>query len=400
MSLLDGVIVLGAVAAAMQGFRLGFLARTASWLGLFVGVVLTARALPSVGQLFEGADPIRALLAFAGVLMLAGLVGQLAGLLAASRLRPVAPARRTERADRLAGAAAGVLGVVATVWLLGPTIANIPEWPAAQARHSFILRTVVNSLPPAPPTFERLYALVEPAATINRAPGPIAATPDLGPAPDRPALASSVEDRVEAASVRIRSGGCRYGLQGSGVVVTGGDASLPFVVTNAHVVAGATSIAATTGEDDDLGLLTPVLFDPDRDLAVLAVDPATPGLEIGDGEVGQIGTVFGYRGDGDLQPRGARLAESEEITAGSIYDDFDQHEREVWYLAAELGGGDSGAPVVSSNGEVIGLVFATAPDVTGVGYAMRPDALRRAIAAAEAHIADGGTAVSTQRCRA
>jgi S1-C subfamily serine protease len=259
---------------------------------------------------------------------------------------------------------------------------------------------VVNSLPAAPPPIERLYAPDEPAATINRAPGPIAATPDLGPAPGRPELVASVEARVEGASVRIRSGGCRYGLQGSGVVVAGDSASLPYVVTNAHVIAGATSIAATTGAGDDLGLLTPVLFDPDRDLAVLAVDPATPGLDIGDGEVGEIGTVFGYRGDGDLQLRGARLAEAEEITAGSIYDDFDQHEREVWYLAAQLGGGDSGAPVVSTDGEVIGLVFATAPDVAGVGYALRPPALRRAITAAEAHVAGGGAAVSTERCRA
>ncbi|MDY7105426.1 MAG: MarP family serine protease [Actinomycetota bacterium] len=405
MSLLDGVIVIGGVAAALQGYRLGFLARAASWLGLFVAVVITARALPDVGQLFDGADPVRALLAFAGVLMLAGLVGQLAGLLAASRLRPVAPAAGTARADRLAGAAAGVVGVLATVWLLGPTMANIPEWPAAQARHSLIVRAVVNTLPAAPPTFERLYALVEPSATINRAPGPIQATPDLGPPPDAPDLEEAVLERASAAAVRIRSGGCRYNLQGSGVVVRHGDASRAYVLTNAHVIAGATSIEATNGLGDDLGPLTPVLFDPDRDLAVLA--PAGPpagaaveGLVVGDGRVGQVGTVLGYRRDAGLQVRGALLAEAEEITAGSIYDDFDQHEREVWYLAADLGGGDSGAPVVSTDGEVVGLVFATAPDVAGVGYALRPDALFPVLDAAEAHLAAGGGAVSTEHCRA
>lgn len=48
MNLLDAVLVLAAVAAAVGGYRLGFFARAASWAGLALGVVAGARLLPAV----------------------------------------------------------------------------------------------------------------------------------------------------------------------------------------------------------------------------------------------------------------------------------------------------------------------------------------------------------------
>jgi hypothetical protein len=48
MNLLDLVLVLTAISAAVGGYRLGFLVRVVSWLGLVAGVVLAAALLPSV----------------------------------------------------------------------------------------------------------------------------------------------------------------------------------------------------------------------------------------------------------------------------------------------------------------------------------------------------------------
>ena len=55
--LLDVIIAMVAVSAAVGGFRLGFLARVASWIGLAAGLLLGARLLPTVVTALKNADP-------------------------------------------------------------------------------------------------------------------------------------------------------------------------------------------------------------------------------------------------------------------------------------------------------------------------------------------------------
>ena len=54
MSALDIIIGIGLVLGAVGGFRLGFIARSSSWLGLALGIVVGSRLLPPVARSFEG----------------------------------------------------------------------------------------------------------------------------------------------------------------------------------------------------------------------------------------------------------------------------------------------------------------------------------------------------------
>ena len=56
MNLLDVLIILFAVSAVIGGFRLGFLARVASWIGLIIGLALGAHFLPDIVDALRGAS--------------------------------------------------------------------------------------------------------------------------------------------------------------------------------------------------------------------------------------------------------------------------------------------------------------------------------------------------------
>tara|TARA_B100000427_G_scaffold166201_1_gene138046 strand:- start:213 stop:497 length:285 start_codon:yes stop_codon:yes gene_type:complete len=55
----------------------------------------------------------------------------------------------------------------------------------------------------------------------------------------------------------------------------------------------------------------------------------------------------------------------ERVTANGrdLYDSMDT-QRKIWFAAAKLQSGDSGAPVIDTNGDVIGIIFAVAPPGT------------------------------------
>ncbi|MDQ3462927.1 MAG: CvpA family protein, partial [Actinomycetota bacterium] len=72
MNLFDGFILLVAVVAAVGGYRLGFLARALSWVGLGVGLYLTTRFLADLLQLvpLPAEDPTGRLVVAVGILLL------------------------------------------------------------------------------------------------------------------------------------------------------------------------------------------------------------------------------------------------------------------------------------------------------------------------------------------
>ncbi len=132
MNALDLLLVALLVAGAVGGFRLGFVTRVASWVGLVAGLVLAVVALgPLLGSL-DGADAQTLLLVTAAVVFVGALGGQALGLAVGARFRPATrgPVRRT---DRVAGGVVGIVGVVALIWLLVPVIADTPGLPAEDA---------------------------------------------------------------------------------------------------------------------------------------------------------------------------------------------------------------------------------------------------------------------------
>lgn len=402
MNLLDIGILVCAAVAAWAGWRMGFLARIFSWVGLAAGLYLAVVFMPNVLDLLglssarvqPASSTVRdATIVLAVVLLLGGaFVGQGIGLFVGARLHSVLPFGGVRTADRAVGAFVGVLGVFTALWLLAPSLAAAPPWISQLTTHSVIARWVSNETHDhglSPPNtlqalrrlvgedgFPQVFNVIEPAQNVGK-------PPFLDP------LERSVVGLVSSSTVKVEGQACDRIQEGSGWTVAPN-----LVVTNAHVVAGepggATSVLLPNGQ---ILQATVVLYNPDIDLALLSV----PGLgekplPVGKGTVGNKGAVFGHpNGQDPLAVQPAQLAEEVTAVGEDLYNNKST-QRDVFILAANLTYGDSGAPVVTSGGKVVGIAFAIAPDRPTTAYALSTSELLPLLS--EPH----SQAVSTEAC--
>jgi S1-C subfamily serine protease len=373
VNLLDFILVLLAISAAVGGYRLGMLARLVSWLGAGLGVLLGAAILPALMRRLQDASDVSLVLVAVATLLGTALVGQGIGLTLGSRLHIALPDGPVRQVDRGAGSVLGVFGVLVGLWLLLPTLGSVPGWTAEQARGSRIAREVDGAFPAPPDTMQALRRVVgdEPFPQVFDALQP---APDPGPPPAASGLSTGVANQAVAATVKVEGIACSRIQDGSGFVVAPG-----LVVTNAHVVAGEdeTEVHLDDGSERDAVV---VAFDPSRDLAVLRVEDLDRApLPLRDAEIGDVGGVFGHPGGGNLEISPFKVGD--EITAvGTDIYDREQSRREVLVLASDLAPGDSGAALVDTRGNVVGIAFAVAPDKPGVAYALALEELREILA--------------------
>jgi S1-C subfamily serine protease len=373
VNVLDVVLVVVAISAAVAGYRLGFVARATSWLGLALGVTVGALALPPLLRQVRGASDVTVALVAICALVGSALLGQALGLVLGTRLNVALPAGPVRRVDQAVGAVLGIAGLLVGLWLLLPTLADVPGWTSEQARGSIIAREVNARFPDAPDTLQALRRLVgdNPFPRVFDALRP---SPDPGVVPAASGLSDALATTVAASIVKIEGEACSRIQEGSGFFVAD-----DLVVTNAHVVAG---------EDDSDVLLsdgtridgTVVAFDPGRDLAVLRTSGADrPGLLLDEAQVGTSGGVFGHPGGGSLEISPFQVGEQITAVGTDIYDSS-RSEREVLVLAADLAPGDSGGALVDSQGQVVGVAFAIAPDRPNVAYALAVNELATVLA--------------------
>ena len=189
-----------------------------------------------------------------------------------ARRRPAAPGPAARvapgRSTGCVGAGVGIVGVLVALWLLlpvdrrrpglaGPATAGPPASPAGSTR----------TFPQPPDTVQVLRRLVG-AGRSPRSSPPCTRATRLGPPPAvvGPRARRSLA-RVAASTVKVEGQACSRIYDGSGFAV-GAD----LIVTNAHVVAGEpagqTSVLLPSGSGC---AATVVIFDPDRDLALLRV---------------------------------------------------------------------------------------------------------------------------------
>lgn len=162
---------------------------------------------------------------------------------------------------------------------------------------------------------------------------------------------------------------------GSGFII---DGAKRLVLTNAHVIAGGTSIKARL-LDGRLLEATLVGSDPDFDVAVLRLSgeetlpQATMG-DSGDIMIGEtaiaIGNPFGYTNTvttGVVSAVGRSLKHE-----GGTYADLIQTD-------AAINPGNSGGPLVNLAGEVIGINMAIQAGAEGIGFAIPINKARRVV---------------------
>jgi S1-C subfamily serine protease len=195
-------------------------------------------------------------------------------------------------------------------------------------------------------------------------------------------------DNVLVSGVGVLALGCTSVASAGSGVVLGAPGQ---VVTVAHTVAGATSIRVV-GADGTEYEANVVAFDPDADLAVLDVDGFnTPALSVGDVRLGD-GTLIRWSIDEGVTSRQVEITQRLAITIDDIYGSATA-QRSGFEFSGEVIGGDSGGPIISSNGDVIGIVYARSRSRPGTAFATDADQITAVLAAAGTDPVDNGTCV-------
>jgi S1-C subfamily serine protease len=366
-----------------------------SFAGFVGGVALGAVFAPRIAKALAASLNVRAFVAILVVFMVA-MIGMLVtsgiGVALRSRLRW----RPATIVDSIGGAAVNVAAVLLVAWMIGSFVAYSP-FPAIarQVNSSVVLRGVGRLIPVTSLSlqFSPLRNLLTSGPYIQvftalGAESPLAVAP-----PDHKVIHARGVRRDRDSIVKILgyAPSCSDRLEGSGFVISPGR-----VITNAHVVAGVTQgprVSTATGAEYPAQV---VLYDPERDIAVLEVPGlvARPLAFAGQAAVGASAAVVGYPRNGGLQAAAARISALEDARGPDIYHNA-QVTRPIYPIRAAVQPGNSGGPLLAPDGKVYGVVFAAAIAVHDTGYALAAAGIMPDVRAGER--ANGR--VSTERCQ-
>ncbi|MEU8047075.1 MarP family serine protease [Micromonospora echinofusca] len=367
MSAVDLVLLLLMLVFAISGYRQGFVIGVLSFSGFFLGALVGLQLGPLLARQFVDSGT-RVLVSLVAIFGLA-VVGQaLAGWLG-SHLRKTITSDAGKRVDDVGGAFVSLFAVLLVAWLVAvPLGSSSLPWLASSVRNSALLTVVDRVLPDEA---QQLSTALRDTVDTNGFPdvfGDLAPTRARQVSPPDPALAGSqvvVNSQRSVVKVLGSAPSCSRRIEGSGFVYADDR-----VMTNAHVVAGTRStVVELNGDRYDSKV---VVYDPDRDLAVLHV-PGLPGPSMrfaaGNAGSGADAIVLGFPLDGPYNAQSARIRDVDRITGPDIYS-AGNVTREVYTIRALVQSGNSGGPLVSSNGLVLGVIFAAAADDPNTGFAV------------------------------
>ncbi len=364
MNLLDLVILLLVAFSVATGFRRGAAMQVISYIGLIGGLLLGAVFAPKVAGFAETPN-VQAPAAMLTLLVSGGL-GDVVGWIVGVKVGRALGKRGFGSADAVAGIAVSVATILLTTWFLAFNLVQGPlPGLSTQIRESAVVRGLEAVLPRPPSLIAEVRRFLNrfgfPEVFAGLPPEPARPVPD----PSERQVAEAVQ-AADQSTLKIIGEACGTIQEGSGFVVRGGN-----VVTNAHVVAGVDA-PRVVRRDGGVFNATTTLFDPDLDLAVLRVSErvAAP-LELLRQSLdrGANGALLGYPGGGPLIVDPAAVRRTITAAGRDIYGE-DVVRRQVYELQADVRPGHSGAPFISVDGTVAGVVFAASTTTEEVGYAL------------------------------
>jgi uncharacterized membrane protein required for colicin V production len=367
VNLVDGLVMLVALFAAVRGYRQGLVGQVFEFGGGFVGLIAGIALGPAVAGGFTRRPGLAGALISLVVVFVAMAIGQTLGFVVGHRVGHSVHRANLGQVNSGAGVIVSVLVTFLSFWLLGSLLVQGPSRALARGlQDSSILRTMNETLPEPPNVLAYIQQYLNTSgfpqvfATLPRDSGPPVKLP-----PQRTARRAA---RAAAAStVRITTPACG-GLQlGSGWVVAQGT-----VVTNAHVIAGGDAITIHDANGEHAGVV--VLFDKNTDVAIVKAEglagPALP-LEEARLDSGTQGATLGYPGErgGRLVPKPAAIQAYFDAVGRDIYGRR-KVTRSIYEVRSRVRQGDSGGPFVLPDGRVGGVVFAASTTDPDTGYVL------------------------------
>ncbi|GAA2780298.1 MarP family serine protease [Streptomyces rameus] len=370
MDLLDLVLALVVVVYAVSGYRRGLVAGCVSLAGFVGGAVVGVWVLPWVTGQVERGSSAATVLAVLTVLVPAAVGHELAGRLAL-RLRGELDRGPLRVVDGIGGAAANSVAVLVVAWVAASVLAAAPSGTLTTAiRNSALLGAVQDAMPQTTPAwFSRATsALTEAGFPQVFNPFENESTARVA-RPTGDSVTPAATDAARLSTVKIEGAAGAEGREGSGFVY-----AARHVMTNAHVVAGIDHPSVRVGGVGRSYEARVVLFDPDRDVAVLYVPGLrAPVLRFDTGaERGDSAVVAGYPQDGGLNLQAATVGNRVRATGQNIYNDGTVT-REVYSVRSTVRPGNSGGPLLTTDGRVFGVVFARSTADAETGYALTAD---------------------------
>ncbi|MEY9890684.1 S1-C subfamily serine protease [Catenulispora sp. MAP12-49] len=391
MDILDILLLLIVAAFAVSGYRQGFVVGVVSFAGFLGGLALGFVIVPSFLDR-SSASLLASVIALCAVLALA-VVGQVLGSMLGGKLREAITWEPARLVDAVSGAVVSVVAVLMVAWFLGLALftSSVPTI-SDQVRSSSILKGMTQVLPQGANQWFNGFSNILNRNGFPQVFAPFQAEdPANVPAPDQSLLGSPViaADRASIVKIRGQAPSCGKDIEGSGFVYAPGK-----VMTNAHVVGGTRSLVVRQSDNRQYAA-TVVLFDPKRDIAILDVPSLkAPQLNFDlAGKANDSALVVGYPEDGPFSVDPARIREQITATGADIYSSGNVR-RQVFALYAQVQQGNSGGPLLSTDGRVLGVVFAKSLEDKNTGYALTAQEVSSDAAAGAAT----DVPVNTQAC--